>query len=166
MCYNLLLAEQPGKAHRATCPFVSCALQVVCTVKLDEAAVPCDLQFDPLSKTYLLLLCSNGAILLYGVGWEGNSLDLVRAGQQLMGQLRCTTCKSCQYVVPVHVQRAITCIQPWSSRAGTDSFPSIESAGGSCAAGVKPRKAASSTAQCSICAQCTWQLCSHQHKKR
>jgi hypothetical protein len=53
--------------------------QVVCTVKLDEAAVPCDLQFDPLSKAYLLLLCSNGAISLYGVGGEGNTLDLVRA---------------------------------------------------------------------------------------
>lgn len=52
-------------------------LQVVCTVKLDEAAVPCDLQFDPLSKSFLLLLCSNGAISLYGINEANNSMDLV-----------------------------------------------------------------------------------------
>jgi hypothetical protein len=52
-------------------------LQVVCTVKLDESAVPCDLQFDPLSKAFLLLLCSNGAISLYGINEQNNALDLV-----------------------------------------------------------------------------------------
>lgn len=52
-------------------------LQVVCTVKLDESAVPCDLQFDPLSKAFLLLLCSNGAISLYGINEQSNAMDLV-----------------------------------------------------------------------------------------
>jgi hypothetical protein len=48
-------------------------------VKLDDAAVPCSLQFDPLSKLYLLLLCSNGAVSLYGVGGEGDSFEQVIA---------------------------------------------------------------------------------------
>lgn len=52
-------------------------LQVVCTVKLDDSAVPCDLQFDPLSKAFLLLLCSDGAISLYGINKHSNVLDLV-----------------------------------------------------------------------------------------
>lgn len=64
--------------------------QVVCTVKLeDAAAVPCDVQFDPLSKAYLLLLCSNGAVSLYGVGEGGASLDLVSCMTSL-----CCTAKS------------------------------------------------------------------------
>lgn len=56
---------------------VSLLLQVLCTVRLYESAVPCDLQFDPLSKAFLLLLCSNGAISLYGINEQSNAMDLV-----------------------------------------------------------------------------------------
>lgn len=89
-------ADQPHRCRAAAQLGATCHLvvltnsyfpffhtQVVCTVKLDEAAVPCDLQFDPLSKSYLLLLCANGAILLYGVGGDDCSLELVGGGQQL-----------------------------------------------------------------------------------
>lgn len=58
-------------------------------MKLDEAAVPCDLQFDPLSKAYLLLLCSNGALALYGISGEGNSLDLVSSRRRAWDPALC-----------------------------------------------------------------------------
>lgn len=54
------------------------ALQVVCTVKLDDGVVPCDVQFDPLSKQYLLLMCRNGSISMYGLGEDQQTLMQVK----------------------------------------------------------------------------------------
>lgn len=65
-------------------------------MKLDDVAVPCSIQFDPLSKLYLLLLSSNGAISLYGVGREGDSLERVRAAYALGAQPQLQPCLSQQ----------------------------------------------------------------------
>jgi hypothetical protein len=61
-------------------------LQVVCSVSLAEGAVPCDVQFDPLSKQYLLLLCRNGSMALYGISEEQHALSQVRQRCQLSGK--------------------------------------------------------------------------------
>jgi hypothetical protein len=61
-------------------------LQVVCSVSLGEGVVPCDVQFDPLSKQYLLLLCRNGSMALYGISEEQHALGQVRPGCQLCWQ--------------------------------------------------------------------------------
>ncbi|KAF6263074.1 hypothetical protein COO60DRAFT_1672788 [Scenedesmus sp. NREL 46B-D3] len=53
--------------------------KVVCTVSLGEGVVPCDVQFDPLSKQYLLLLCRNGSMALYGISGEQHALSQVFA---------------------------------------------------------------------------------------
>jgi hypothetical protein len=49
----------------------------VCTEFLGDGVVPCDVQFDPLSKQYLLLLCRNGSMALYGISEEQHALSQV-----------------------------------------------------------------------------------------
>ncbi|WIA17928.1 hypothetical protein OEZ85_009421 [Tetradesmus obliquus] len=49
--------------------------KVVCSVSLAEGVVPCDVHFDPLSKQYLLLLCRNGSMALYGISEEQHALS-------------------------------------------------------------------------------------------
>ncbi len=40
-------------------------MQVLHKVQLADGVVACDVQFDPLSKTYLLVVCRNGTLALY-----------------------------------------------------------------------------------------------------
>ncbi len=42
-------------------------LQVQRSVQLEHGAVPCDVQFDPLSRQYLLVVSRSGLLALYDV---------------------------------------------------------------------------------------------------
>jgi hypothetical protein len=54
--------------------------QVASTVRFDEGVVPSDVQFDPLSKQYMLCCCRNGSIVLYGIS-DDQRLSEVKAHQ-------------------------------------------------------------------------------------
>lgn len=136
-------------------------------MKLDDAAVPCSIQFDPLSKLYLLLLCSNGAISLYGVGGEGDSLEQVSAAYHMVRNRSCSLASSstaramcaCR-VMSAHSScgfgRPAACVwmQPTPACCGAP------------VAAVSPLEAAGSKAQRSLDSHRPRLFCHHQHQDK
>eukprot|EP00775_Hariotina_reticulata_P007969 gene7969-8167_t len=51
--------------------------KVLVQLRLEEGQVPCDVQFDPLSKQYLLLLCRNGSMTMFALDEEHKLLNQV-----------------------------------------------------------------------------------------